>query len=70
MPYMKLPGAKLVVGPHGQLEETLGACCSSCARGGPCASAGFDFDKQKWNIAAVAIAAGAWWWLRNRSNKR
>jgi len=36
MPYMLAPGARLVVGPHGQLDETLGAlgaCCAPCARG-------------------------------------
>lgn len=33
MPYMLAPGARLMVGPHGRLEESLGACCSSCAQG-------------------------------------
>lgn len=35
MPYMVAPGARLVVGPHGQLDETLGlgSCCPPCARG-------------------------------------
>jgi len=37
--YMMMPGARLEVGPGGKPYETLGgACCSSCASGGPCAS--------------------------------
>lgn len=38
MPYMLAPGARLYVGPHGQMEESLGACCAPCASGGPCAT--------------------------------
>ncbi len=38
MPYMLAPGARLYIGPHGQPEESLGACCASCASGGPCAT--------------------------------
>lgn len=39
MPYMLAPGARLYVGPHGQMEESLGACCPSCATsGGSCAT--------------------------------
>lgn len=47
--YTMLPGARLEVGPHGQLEEQLGdalatpggtfpgsrACCAECAAGAP-----------------------------------
>lgn len=36
MPYLIKPGARLMVGPGGQLEESLGACCQPCARGQPC----------------------------------
>lgn len=39
MPYMLAPGARLVVGPGGQLEETLGLGCSSCA---PAPTSGLD----------------------------
>ena len=34
MPYILDPGARLLVGPHGQLDESLGACCAPCARAG------------------------------------
>lgn len=40
MPYMLAPGARLYVGPRGQMEESLGACCAPCAQGRPCASLG------------------------------
>lgn len=33
MPFM-MPGARLVVGPHGELEETLGACAPCAALAG------------------------------------
>jgi len=36
--YMMMPGARLEIGPGGKPYESLGACCSSCARGGPCAT--------------------------------
>lgn len=42
-----LPGARLYIGPHGKPYESLGrgylgslgACCASCASGGPCSGA-------------------------------
>ena len=37
--YMLAPGARLEVGPHGKLYESVGACCASCASGGPCTGA-------------------------------
>lgn len=34
MPYMLAPGARLVVGPHGKLEESMGlGACAACSRG-------------------------------------
>lgn len=33
--YIMEPGARLVIGPHGRPEESLGgACCSGCAKSG------------------------------------
>lgn len=46
MPYMLAPGARLMVGPHGQLEESLGACCSSCASKSALAGPGAAFLSQ------------------------
>lgn len=39
-PYVMEPGARLFIGPHGLPEESVGACCASCASGGRCASLG------------------------------
>lgn len=39
--YVMLPGARLEIGPNGQPEESLGACCSACASGASkCAGSG------------------------------
>jgi hypothetical protein len=38
MPYMLAPGARLEIGPGGQLDETLGslgACCAACESAAP-----------------------------------
>ena len=37
-----MPGARLYIGPHGQPEESLGACCSNCVTGRPCAAGADD----------------------------
>ena len=61
MPYMLAPGARLYVGPHGQMEESLGACCSSCATSGGSCATGLGATKVLANrpgANAAVLAAG------------
>lgn len=59
MPYMLAPGARLYVGPHGQMEESLGSCCAPCATGlGATASLATSRTALQTMAAALPMKAG------------
>jgi hypothetical protein len=63
MPYMLDPGARLMVGPHGQLEESLGgatgACCAPCAASGSRCGTALGATKTKALASRFGAVVGA-----------
>ncbi len=76
--YDMTPGARLEIGPGGRPEESMGACCSSCAQTGTGADAPaqtsvlykFGMSPLLWaGAAAAGVGAVLYFRRRNRKNR-